>query len=74
MHFAIDVKSFVTLCPPTSVSGYRTGSFEKPVEGSLRVFSNKKKNNKVRLETVSTNEMYIWVSFFTLLESTFSII
>lgn len=74
MHFTVDVKSVFTLCPPTSVSGNRTGSLKKPVEGSLGVFSNKKKNNEVRLETVLTNKMYIWVSIFTLLESTFSLI
>lgn len=60
MHFSVDVKSVCTLCPLTSVSGYRTGGFKKPVEGMLGVFSNKKKRLRLKLiETLFTTKMYI---------------
>lgn len=69
MYFSVHVKSVCILCLLTSVSGYRTGSFKKPIEGSLWVLSDKKHNHKRLLDTVFTTTIYneARASIFTLL-------
>lgn len=57
-YFFVDVKSVHILCLLTSISGYRTGRFKKPVERSLWVFSDKNHNRKRLLDTMFTTKIY----------------